>query len=284
VAPAVAVAAPVVAEAAPEADQLAAIAAAAGGKTVETPVKAAPQGDAKPAGQTAATPAADGTPAVTPIEAGQGDGSDANKEQAGKQHAPAIAEAAKPAVDTAARIPDAAGAVKASAEAIHNLGLHTPVNHTAAASAATAVATPAATTAAATVPVAGLAVEIVSQAQIGRHRFEIRLDPPELGRIDVRLDVDKDGNVSSRLTVERPETLDLLRRDAQQLERALQQAGLKTGDNALEFSLRDQNFGRDERNAQNPSRQLSPDEEPAPLEAVRRYGIAGMGGGLDIRV
>ena len=44
--------------------------------------------------------------------------------------------------------------------------------------------------------------------------FEIRLDPPELGRIDVKLDVDRDGNVSTRLVVDRADTLDLLKRDA----------------------------------------------------------------------
>jgi hypothetical protein len=97
------------------------------------------------------------------------------------------------------------------------------------------------------VPVAGLAVEIAAQMRAGKNRFEIRLDPPELGRIDVRLDVDKDGNVTSRLMVERSDTLDLLRRDAHQLERALNQAGLKTADNALEFSLRDHGSNRDKR-------------------------------------
>jgi len=68
-----------------------------------------------------------------------------------------------------------------------------------------------------TVPISGLAVEIVSRVHEGLRRFEIRLDPPELGRIDVRLEVDRGGNVTSRLTVERAETLDLLRRDAPQL-------------------------------------------------------------------
>jgi flagellar hook-length control protein FliK len=76
------------------------------------------------------------------------------------------------------------------------------------------------------------------QGLAGKNRFEIRLDPPELGRIEVRLDVDRDGNVTSRLTVERVETLDLLRRDAAGLERALQDGGLKTTDNGLQFSLR----------------------------------------------
>ena len=53
------------------------------------------------------------------------------------------------------------------------------------------------------VPLNGVAVEIASQALAGKHRFEIRLDPPELGRIDVKLDIDSDGNVTSRLVVER---------------------------------------------------------------------------------
>ena len=51
--------------------------------------------------------------------------------------------------------------------------------------------------------------------------------------------------------VDRADTLDLLKRDALQLERALQQAGLKTSDNALEFSLRQQAFARDDTPAQN---------------------------------
>ena len=58
----------------------------------------------------------------------------------------------------------------------------------------------------------------------------------------MRLDIDRSGQVTSRLVVERAETLDVLRRDAHQLERALQDAGLKTSDNGLQFSLRDQSF------------------------------------------
>jgi flagellar hook-length control protein FliK len=107
------------------------------------------------------------------------------------------------------------------------------------------------------VPVAGLAVEIAARAQAGRNRFEIRLDPPELGRIDVRLDVDSSGNVTSRLVVERAETLEVLRRDAPELQRALQDAGLKTSDNGLQFTLRDQNFaGRQDRDAPMPAARL----------------------------
>ena len=136
------------------------------------------------------------------------------------------------------------------------------------------------------VPVAGLAVEIVSRAQDGLRRFDIRLDPPELGRIDVRLDVDAAGKVTSRLTVERVETLDLLRRDAPQLERALQHAGLNT-EGGLEFSLRDQNFAnREQTPREAPTRLIVPDDEAIAAEAARRgYGrMIGLGGGVDIRV
>jgi flagellar hook-length control protein FliK len=137
------------------------------------------------------------------------------------------------------------------------------------------------------VPVGGLAIEIVSRAQDGLRRFEIRLDPPELGRIDVRLDVDSGGKVTSRLTIERTETLDLLRRDAPQLERALQHAGLNT-EGGLEFSLRDQNFANREQAPRDvpTARLIVPDDEQVAAEAARRgYGrLIGLGGGIDIRV
>ena len=138
------------------------------------------------------------------------------------------------------------------------------------------------------VPVSGIAVEIATQARAGNNRFEIRLDPPELGRIDVRLDVDQDGNVKSRLVIERADTYDLLRRDSSTLERALQQAGLKTSDNGLEFTLRDQgNAQRDarEQNQHNAERGIIPDANILPAEAASGYGrMLGLGGGVDIRI
>jgi flagellar hook-length control protein FliK len=141
----------------------------------------------------------------------------------------------------------------------------------------------------AAVPVAGLAVEIVSRAQEGGKRFDIRLDPPELGRVDVRLNVDDAGKVTSHLVVERSETLDLLRRDQPQLERALQQAGLNT-DGGLQFSLRDQNSAQRDQtprdSSTNTSQLIVPDDEAAAAEAARRgYGrLLGRAGGVDIRI
>jgi chemotaxis protein MotD len=126
--------------------------------------------------------------------------------------------------------------------------------------------------------------------QAGTNRFEIRLDPPDLGRIDVRLNVDKQGNVTSHLVVERSSTLDLLRRDAPQLERALQDAGLKTGGDGLQFSLRDQGAGAQSQNFQDngaarSARVIVPIDDVAPVDTARNYGrLFGQSGGLDIRV
>ena len=91
-----------------------------------------------------------------------------------------------------------------------------------------------------------VAFEVVRQFQAGNTRFQIRLDPPELGRIDVKLDVDQSGTVNARMTVERAETLDLMQRDRPALERALAQAGLDGSKTNLEFSLRQNPFGRDD--------------------------------------
>jgi flagellar hook-length control protein FliK len=141
------------------------------------------------------------------------------------------------------------------------------------------------------VPVSGLAVEIAASVQSGKTRFEVRLDPADLGRIDVRIDVDRNGQVTSHLTVEKPETLSMLRQDAPQLQQALNDAGLKSSGSGLQFSLRDQsssgqNNGSNNQPGDQPQRLIVSDEETVPSLVVgRSYGRAlGSGGGVDIRV
>jgi hypothetical protein len=145
----------------------------------------------------------------------------------------------------------------------------------------------AATTAA--VPLNGLALQIAVSAQSGNSRFEIRLDPAELGRIDVRIDVDRHGQVTSHLTVEKPETLAMLRQDAPQLQRALDNAGFKTGDGGLQFSLRDQSSSGQnagDQTGRNAQRLVISEDDSIPASvAGRTYGrMLGSGGGVDIRV
>jgi len=88
-----------------------------------------------------------------------------------------------------------------------------------------------------------VAFEVARHFEAGNTRFQIRLDPADLGRIDVKLDLDKSGTVSAHMFVERPETLDLMMRDQRALQQALQQAGLDASKTSLEFSLRQNPFG-----------------------------------------
>src|SRR5207253_320920 len=79
---------------------------------------------------------------------------------------------------------DTTAAAKAGTDAVQNAGAVTPAGGTnAQAAAPPGPANPLGQAQPAAVPLSGLAVEIATQAQAGRHHFEIRLDPPELGRI-----------------------------------------------------------------------------------------------------
>jgi flagellar hook-length control protein FliK len=95
--------------------------------------------------------------------------------------------------------------------------------------------------------------------------------------------------MTSHLMVEKPETLSMLQQDAPQLQQALNDAGFKTGDSGLQFSLRDQsssgqNSGNDSnRNAQRLI--VSPEDTAAPTPAGRTYGrMLGSSSGVDISV
>ena len=129
-----------------------------------------------------------------------------------------------------------------------------------------------------------LAFELVRQVNEGNSRFQIRLDPPELGRIDVRLDIDKSGQVNARLTVEKSETLDLMQRDQRALERALQQAGLDGAKTNLEFSLKQNPFGAGQQgqesgNGRNPifGDEAEVDDTPPPTVNLYRGSLTASG-------
>ncbi len=91
-------------------------------------------------------------------------------------------------------------------------------------------------------PINAVPMEIGFRALQGHKRFDIRLDPGDLGRVDVRLEIGDDGAVSARLTVDRVETLHLLQRDAKSLEYAFEQAGLKPSDSSVDIQLRDRSM------------------------------------------
>ncbi len=80
----------------------------------------------------------------------------------------------------------------------------------------------------------------------GAARLTVALEPEELGRVEIRVERAgaAEGDAATvRVVAERPETLALLQRDARQLDRALQSAGIPVAEGAMQFSL----AGRDER-------------------------------------
>jgi chemotaxis protein MotD len=240
-----------------------------------------PADELNPPAKTSFALPGDGKPQPAAGEAGKPAASTAHDEVAANpQHTAAAETPLAPATDGPAAMP------KVAADAVQQVSLPPPRDVAPAPVYAAAPAPPAAPAAA--VPLAGIAIEIAGKALAGKNRFEIRLDPPELGRIEVRLDVDRNGHVATSLIADRSDTLDLLRRDSSGLERALQDAGLKTSDNGLQFSLRDQTLGRDQGSAPTPgaAQLVVSDDDLAAIDAnPRAYGRrAGLGGGIDIRV
>jgi flagellar hook-length control protein FliK len=115
-------------------------------------------------------------------------------------------------------------------------------------------------------------------------RLTIELDPAELGPVEVALRLDDRGAATALFTVDRPETLQLLQRDARTLADMLGQAGFTLDPGGLGFSLRDHGQGR-ERAPPQPAA-----GEPAGRQAAAREGggkshvVAAASGLLDLRV
>ncbi|GLK76327.1 hypothetical protein GCM10008171_15810 [Methylopila jiangsuensis] len=136
-------------------------------------------------------------------------------------------DAAPDGGDGPARTADAArasGPAGAFDAALHGRGASTAAGASAAQTAAAVVAA---------------AIAAPSGSGARRTRFDVELEDGDLGRVDVRLDIAADGRVSTRLMADRPETLTLLRQDADELARLLGQAGFQLGEGGLSFELRD---------------------------------------------
>lgn len=82
-----------------------------------------------------------------------------------------------------------------------------------------------------------VAASLARSAQGGENQtLRLQLDPPELGRIEVHMHFSKDKTLKAHMVIEKPETMLMLQRDAQVLERALHDAGMESGEN-ISFSL-----------------------------------------------
>lgn len=83
-----------------------------------------------------------------------------------------------------------------------------------------------------------VAHEIIRRFNGGNTTFDLRLDPPELGRVEVRLDVSRDHRVTAVISADSPQALTELSRHAHDLEQMLNDAGLQLSDSGLSFDLR----------------------------------------------
>ena len=83
-----------------------------------------------------------------------------------------------------------------------------------------------------------ISIKIMRAIQAGSDRIQIQLKPSELGRVDVKMELAHDGRVMAIVTADNKETLDLLRRDASELQRALGDTGMNLNSGDLSFNLR----------------------------------------------
>lgn len=100
-----------------------------------------------------------------------------------------------------------------------------------------------------------------------RDRVELRLDPPELGRVAIDLK-HHDGVLTASVAADRPDTLDLLRRHADTLQRELTASGFGRAD--ISFSDRHPDGRRHEAPA--PADFTTVREDATPSASPRAYG------------
>lgn len=89
-----------------------------------------------------------------------------------------------------------------------------------------------------------IAVHLTRAVKDGMDRIEIQLNPAELGKVDIKLEVGHDGRVTAVISADRAETLDILRRDVHQFEKAIANAGLDANRDNFTFAERRDRDGR----------------------------------------
>ena len=101
--------------------------------------------------------------------------------------------------------------------------------------------------------------------------MRMRLEPPELGELELRMVVEKNGQMQLWIGAERPELVQMLQRNLQELERTLQQTGLAV--THAEVFAQGDSRGGPHRDAPGDQGATAHDDEPAaPVQAPARTG------------
>lgn len=94
-----------------------------------------------------------------------------------------------------------------------------------------------------------ITVQMSKMVKEGKDEMTIHLRPEELGKIEIKLEFSSDKKVQGTIIADKASTLDLLQKDADTLQRTLQDAGLQADAGSLQFSLRGD--GQNNASAQN---------------------------------
>lgn len=134
-----------------------------------------------------------------------------------------------------------------------------------------------------------LAVQINRAVVDGQDKIVINLKPGTLGRVSINLEVGHDNRLIAVISAEKPDTLEFLQRDARTLERALQEAGIKTDSGSLSFNL--QGHGADDSPSDDFSNDgpfaalpLSGEDVDNPIANSTTAAYAASASGIDIHV
>ncbi|GAA4217437.1 hypothetical protein GCM10022253_16010 [Sphingomonas endophytica] len=84
-----------------------------------------------------------------------------------------------------------------------------------------------------------IGVHIARHVADGREQLTVRLNPANMGRVDVRLSFTDEGHLHAAVRADNPAALDMLRRDAPDLGRALADAGISTDLSSFSFDRSD---------------------------------------------
>lgn len=96
----------------------------------------------------------------------------------------------------------------------------------------------------------------------------LRLDPPDLGKIQIQMQFTKDKSVKAHMIFERPETMLMMQRDSTLLQQALHDAGMDSGGNTLSFELSSQSNPFNDRSGGNGHSQGGRSSAPAEQQVI----------------
>ena len=104
----------------------------------------------------------------------------------------------------------------------------------------------------------GMSKEVIDQVKVnitksavkGVDTIEIKLKPEDLGHIEVKMQISKDGKLHAHIISSRPETMEILQKEAGSLEKAFNEAGFDMDSGSLSFSFREGSESGQDKNSE----------------------------------